>query len=168
MTLEVRRTEDRDRDAVLALVRAAFARPPHDGAEEVDIVRTTWRLGASVDGGDLVAVDNGAVVGHVLAALGDLAGVAVPGIAPLAVRPDHQRQGVGVALMHAVLTAIEATGAPAVLLLGNPAYYGRFGFEPAEDYGISYSPVPGPDFQIRWFNPTAQLPRGTFRYCWEL
>ena len=49
-------------------------------------------------------------------------------LGPLSVRPDRQRGGVGSALMHAVLGAADALGEPLVALIGNPAYYRRFGF----------------------------------------
>jgi putative acetyltransferase len=50
-------------------------------------------------------------------------------LGPLAVRPDRQQNGVGSALMHAVLGAADALGEPLAALLSNPAYYQRFGFE---------------------------------------
>jgi putative acetyltransferase len=57
------------------------------------------------------------------------------GLAPLAVLPEWQRQGIGGALMAAGLAAIRQTSCPFVILLGHPTYYPRFGFEPASHYG---------------------------------
>lgn len=57
-------------------------------------------------------------------------------LTPLAVAPGHQRAGVGSALVRAALAASEAAGDPFVILEGSPAYYRRFGFEPAEPHGI--------------------------------
>lgn len=71
-------------------------------------------------------------------------------LGPLSVRPDRQRIGVGKALMHAVLGAADALGEPMVVLLGHPAYYPRFGFRPASEYGITPKTAEwAPYFQVR-------------------
>lgn len=57
-------------------------------------------------------------------------------LTPLAVAPGHQRSGVGGALVRAALAVAEAAGVPFVVLEGSPAYYTRFGFEPAAPHGI--------------------------------
>jgi putative acetyltransferase len=57
-------------------------------------------------------------------------------IAPLAVLPDVQRQGVGTRLMEAGIAAAEARGEPMLVLIGHDTYYPRFGFEPARQYRI--------------------------------
>jgi putative acetyltransferase len=65
-------------------------------------------------------------------------------LAPLSVRPDRQQNGVGSALMHAVLGAADALGEPLVALLSDPAYYRRFGFELSIVYQIT---PPQPQWQ---------------------
>ena len=57
-----------DRDAVLAVVRDAFSTDDQDGHEELEIVRETWERGAAAEELELVAVEDGAVLGHVLGA----------------------------------------------------------------------------------------------------
>jgi putative acetyltransferase len=57
-------------------------------------------------------------------------------LAPLAVSPDFQRRGIGTALARAGLDACRKQGVPFVFVLGNPAYYSRFGFRPANASGI--------------------------------
>jgi predicted N-acetyltransferase YhbS len=169
MAWQVRPAQPGDRDSILALVEEAFTGADRDGHEEVDIVTATWRLGASPDGLELVAADDGAVVGHVLAARGDLAGETVVAVAPLAVAPAVHGRGIGTALMTELLRRAEAQGWRAVVLLGAPAYYGRFGFEPSGPLGIVYPPV-GPDnphFQVRRLPGFAPSLRGEFTYCWE-
>jgi predicted N-acetyltransferase YhbS len=166
-----------DRRAILEVVRQAFsADTTRDGQEEVDIVRSTWAREASpaglelvAEGEDVTAGEDG-IVGHVLAALGDLGGCPAVGIAPLAVVPSCQRQGVGTALMTELLARVEHGGWPFALLLGNPGYYRRFGFEPAARYGITYRPVgPGnPHFMVRAFSTDLADRRGDFVYCWEM
>lgn len=171
-----------DRRAVLALVKEAFSGDGRDGHEEVEIVERTWEVGDPIRRLDLVAAeDDGLLVGHVLAAPGRLrcretgndtgapAGRSVLAVAPLAVLPSRQRQGVGSSLMREVLSRAQSSGAPMVVLLGHPTYYPRFGFEPADAYGIAYDPVGfgNPAFMVRPFVPLGDGWRGSFMYCWE-
>src|SRR5262249_35106423 len=59
------------------------------------------------------------------------------GLGPLAVSPPHQRRGIGGALVRAGLEACRHTGFGAAVVLGDPAYYGRFGFVSARRFGLS-------------------------------
>ena len=168
-TARVRTAVPGDRDGILEVVRDAFSDEDRDGHEELDIVESTWALHAPPHELELVAVEDGAVVGHVLAAWGDLGGREVVAVAPLAVMPARQGAGIGSALMVELLRRAEAAKAPLVAVLGDPAYYGRFGFEPAGPLGISYPPVGegDPHFQVRRFGGYDPSYRGDFGYCWE-
>jgi len=165
----VRPTGQSDRSAILATVRAAFTSDGHDEQHEVDIVEAIWTRNAEVDGLDLVAIRNGEVSGHVLGSWGDLAGRPVVGIAPLAVRPPDQRSGVGSALMQEVIRCGNLTRLPLVVLLGDPSYYVRFGFEPASVHGAWYSQGgPGdPHFMLRRLSAFTECPEGRYLYAWE-
>jgi hypothetical protein len=116
-----------------------------------------------------VAVDGDSVVGHVLTARGDLEGREAIAVAPLAVLPSHQGRGVGSALMTELLDRADDAGYPLVALLGNPAYYARFGFEPSGPLKIWYLPVgkDNPHFQIRRLSAFDSSYNGQFIYCWE-
>jgi putative acetyltransferase len=170
VTTTVRTATTADHDAILAVVRHAFATDGRDGNEEVTIVADTWALGASVRPIELVAVEgDDTAVGHVLAAEADLGGREVLALAPLAVLPGHQGVGVGTALVGALLTRAEAAGWPMVALLGSPAYYGRFGFEPSGPLGVVYPAVglDDPHFQVRRLSGYGPELRGDLTYCWE-
>jgi putative acetyltransferase len=171
LDVTLREPIDPDRAAILDLVRAAFSGDDRDGGEEVDIVTSTWDSGAhvAVPGLELVAILNGSVVGHVLTAFGDLGGSKVPAVAPLAVVPTHQGLGVGSALMTELIGRAEGMGLPMLLLLGNPEYYGRFGFAPAAPAGIIYRPAgeSNPAFQVRRLSRYDPSLRGEFVYHWE-
>ena len=165
----IRPTLPDDRPEVIEVVRAAFSHSGRDGREEVDIVEQTWALGLD-DLVDLVAVDDDQIVGHVLGAPGAVDAVTkLLAVAPLAVRPSHQGQGIGSQLMPELLRQAEDAAWPAVVLLGNPDYYSRFGFEPAGPLGLTYAPVPPelPHFQIRRLSRYAPSLRGSFVYAWE-
>jgi putative acetyltransferase len=165
----VRSAESSDHEQIIEVVRQAFTKDGSDGAEEVDIVRKTWELSAALPGLELVVADGDRVVGHVVAATADLNGVTVPAVAPLSVVPERQGVGVGSALMTTLLERAEADGWPMVAILGDPAYYGRFGFEPSAPFGIVYPPVGegSPYFQVRRLSAFDPAISGTFRYCWE-
>jgi putative acetyltransferase len=160
----VRQAKPADDDAVDELIAAAF-----DGGEaELDIVRAIRARGIALPGLELVAEDSGAVIGHVLLSEADLGGRGVPALAPLSVRPDRQRSGVGSALMAEVLAAADAQGWPLVALVGHPSYYPRFGFEPGRSLGAVYTPVDTPAFMVRRLAAYDPSWRGSFRFGWEL
>jgi putative acetyltransferase len=166
----IRLTRPADRDAIVGVVRQAFSSAGRDGKEEVDIVLNTWLLDAAVSGLDLVAIEDGQVVGHVLGAYGTLDERQVVGVAPLAVAPHRHGEGIGSGLMSELLRQAEKIGEPLLVLLGLPAYYGRFGFETAGPVGIGCPSVGSgnPHFLIRKLATYSPDYRGEFRYCWEL
>jgi putative acetyltransferase len=165
----IRPAQRSDSDAIIAVVRAAFSRDGHSPQEEVDVVTETWALGAAPEDLDLVAVEHSTVVGYVVAARGRLSETDVLGVAPLAVTPARQHAGIGTALMTTLIAQAEAHGWPLLLLLGDPAYYQRFGFRPAADLGITYAALGGadPHFQVRQLAGYDAALHGTFTYCWE-
>lgn len=115
----------------------------------------------------LVAVVDGEVVGHICCSRGRLEAV-VPalGLGPLGVLPNHQRRGVGTALMQAVLGAAMALGEPLVCVLGDPGYYRRFGFVPASQLGIQAPDESwGDHFQALVLLPPESPMSGRFSYA---
>lgn len=169
MSPTVRSALRTDRQAVLALVEAAFTNEGHDGGEEAQIVLDTWRIDAAVEDLELVAVGDDEVVGYVLGARGASAPVGIVGVAPLCVAPCRQGRGIGTSLMMELLRRAEHLSVPALVVLGDPEYYGRFGFEPAGALGVIYEPVGAHDahFQIKRLPSWDDSIRGPFRYCWE-
>jgi putative acetyltransferase len=167
--LTTRAPEPGDRDGILGVVRDAFSSDERDASEELDIVLTTWDIGTAPYRLEFVAVADGTIVGHVLAAPGDLGGREVVAVAPLAVSPPLQRRGIGRSLMTRLLREAEAAELPLVVLLGLPSYYGQFGFEPSGSLGIRYPTVgeDNPHFLVRRFANYAPSYRGDFTYCWE-
>lgn len=90
---------------------------------------------------DMVAVQGGVVLGSIMytkaAVKLDVGGeLPVLTFGPLAVRPDCQSQGVGGALIRHTTALARVLGHRAILIYGDPEYYGRFGFVPAEQFGI--------------------------------
>ncbi|PIG91729.1 N-acetyltransferase [Gloeocapsopsis sp. IPPAS B-1203] len=95
----------------------------------------------------LVAEVDNTVVGHILFSYIDLIGektLRVLSLAPLAVVPQFQRQGIGSALVQVGLETADTMGEALVIVLGHPQFYPRFGFQPSVNYGIE-SPFPVPE-----------------------
>lgn len=87
----------------------------------------------------LVAEKDGLVVGHILFTPVSLSGyedVNILGLAPLAVMPHYQSQGIGSALVRKGIEECKSLGAGAVAVLGHPSYYPKFGFIRSDNYGI--------------------------------
>jgi putative acetyltransferase len=111
-----------------------------------------------------VAVVDGEVGGHVVATRAWIEESPVLGLGPLGVLPQWQGRGVGTALMHAVVAAAEARDETLVGLLGEPEYYGRFGFVAATEVGVTPPEAAwGAYFQVR--SLTGTVPTGRFRYA---
>jgi putative acetyltransferase len=155
----IRREQPEDVTSVHALTEAAFPEPVESRLLAELRADEGW-----IDALSLVAEEDGEVVGHVVCTRGRVGEAPALGLGPISVRPDRQRTGIGSALVHAVVAAAEALGEPVVVLLGDPAFYGRLGFRPAAELGIM-PPVPewAPAFQAR---PLASAPpTGPFRYA---
>jgi putative acetyltransferase len=121
----VRPVRPADFPEIRAVVAAAFGR-----ANEADIVDQVRAGGQGLV--ELTAEADGAVAGHVLFSRMTCEPAAlIAGLAPLAVAPDSQRRGVGGALVRQGLKTCQELGAAGSVVLGAPAYYGRFGFRRA-------------------------------------
>lgn len=127
-TLVLRGATAADHDAIAALNRAAFG-----GEGELGIVERLRR--DDLVAVELVAVQAGAVLGHILLSVLPTAMDGRPvralALAPMAVLPGRQRTGIGGRLIEAALGEGRRLGFEAVIVLGHPAYYPRFGFSPA-------------------------------------
>lgn len=163
----IRRETPADIPAVRAVTAAAFAKPDTPVPAEVTLLDELRACDGWLPKLSLVAIDDqGEVIGHVVCTRGHLDAAPVLGLGPLSVRPSDQGRGAGRALVHSALAAADALGEPLVALLGSPAYYGRYGFRPSTDYGIT-APDPewGKYFQVRTLTTFDPSMRGTFTYA---
>jgi putative acetyltransferase len=120
----------RDRDAVRALLRAAFVDEP----AVVQIVDELYRSGDAAI--SLVAERDTKIIGHILFSRLK-APIRALTLSPLAVHPDVQRAGVGSNLVRKGLERARHDNWQAIFVLGSPAYYGRFGFNAADAAGYT-------------------------------
>ena len=158
----VRPERPADADSIRALHVACF--PTAGEARLVDLLRAAGRLSAS-----LVAEVGAVLVGHVaFSPVAVAAGEGGAGLAPLAVAGPHRRQGIAARLVGEGLEACRAAGFGWVVVLGEPAYYSRFGFRAAPEFGLSDEYGGGPAFQVVELVPGAvPVGAGLVRYAPE-
>jgi putative acetyltransferase len=159
----IRPEHDGDAAAIRRVHRAAF--PTAAEARLVDRLRAAGHARVS-----RVAESDGRVVGHILFSPvtidGSRDGGEGLGLAPLAVAPPHQRRGIGAALVRDGLAACRHAGRPFVVVLGDPAYYARFGFARAAAAGLDNEYGADEAFMVLELRPGA-LPAagGLVRYA---
>lgn len=157
-----------DLDQIHDLHREAFGGP--DEAELVDAIRSGPDFLPELS---LVAVaEDGSVLGHVMVSLvgfepldASSGSAHALALAPLAVLPAHAGRGIGSALTAAALEVADARDEPLVVVVGAPAFYGRFGFRPAADLAVDgpYADA-GDAFQVRPRSGSEGTPSGVVVY----
>ena len=129
----IRAEEERDWPAVHAANAAAF----ETSGEARLVARLREEAQPMIS---LVAAENDEVLGHIMFSPVSLSGhlhLKMMGLGPMAVLPKLQRKGIGSALVRAGLELNQQLGFGAVVLVGHPEFYARFGFEPAERFGLA-------------------------------
>lgn len=161
MSISIQVERPQDEESIRRLNVIAFD-GRNEEADLVDALRTAGDLVLS-----LVARDDDRVVGHIAfsrvtidAATGPAGGVA---LAPVAVQPELHGRGIGRKLIQTGLRLLSEQGESVVLVVGNPAYYAKFGFsmEEAESFPCDYS---GPHFMALVWGDPAPIPTGPVIY----
>jgi len=161
MHMTIRNEQPQDIEAINRLTEAAFRNEEYSSHTEhfiVNALRRTGQLSIS-----LVAAEHDEILGHVaISPVSISSGVTGwYGLGPISVRPDRQGKGIGSALMKAALQQLRQQGAAGCVVLGDPAYYGRFGFKAHP--GLELPDVPPEYFQALSF--TGELPVGVVKYA---
>ena len=144
--IQIRKEHPQDIEAIRQVCDRAFGQPQE--GEVVDSLRRNCEGLLS-----LVAVDQSQVVGHIFFSPATVDSGEKPilgmGLAPMAVLPEFQRQGIGSELIRVGVAMLKQKGCPFIIVLGHADYYPRFGFERASQYGIrSEWDVPDDAFMV--------------------
>lgn len=160
MIVTIRPETPEDEQDIHDVTIAAFLNAAHRDGTEQFVVRALRAAGALTI--SLVAESDGVVTGHIA-----ISPVAISdgstgwyGTGPLSVHPDQQRSGIGSLLLNDALGRLRAMGAAGCVLLGDPAYYVRFGFAP--DARLVLAVVPPQYFQVLPFGDS--VPAGFVNY----
>ena len=163
--MQIRPEQPGDIDAIRDLTTAAFKTAPHSSGTEAAIVDSLREAGALAV--SLVADLDGEVVGHVAFSPVqiDVAEGDWYGLGPVSAAPAHQGLGIGHALIQQGLERLETLGAAGCVVLGEPAYYGRFGFQ--SDPQLRYSEAPAAYFQRLVFKGPRPSGQARFHAAFE-
>lgn len=147
-------------EAITAVTTAAFERNEHSSRTEQYIITALRR--ASQLTISLVALEGDAVVGHIAVSPVTVSSGEAGwyGLGPIAVRPDRQGKGTGSRLVRDALAALKRQGASGCVVLGDPDYYGHFGFNAHPE--LTLPGVPQRYFQALSF--TGTIPSGEVCY----
>lgn len=160
MSVEIRREQESDRGIIHDVTELAFRDMPYSGGDEQIVIERLRAAGAlSLS---LVALVEGDVIGHIAFSPARAPGTTQPWFAlgPVSVQPSHQRRGIGSALIEHGLEDLRARGAAGCILIGDPAFYRRFGFELSPEHVPRDEP---PEyFMVNRF--AGPLPTGPFEF----
>lgn len=160
MNFKIRSEAPTDVEAIDAATTAAFLNAPHTSHTEQLIVKALRESGKLTI--SLVAEVDGTIVGHVAISPVSISDGTSDwyGLGPISITPAYQGQGIGSRLMHESLRALREHAASGCVVLGEPGYYGRFGFR--AEPGLILPDIPPEYFQAISFGAT--MPKGTVAY----
>lgn len=139
----IRRETEKDFGEIYDLVRVAFQTAKVSDGKEQDFVNQLRSGGTYIPELALVAEENGTLVGHVMLTKASVADGEdrheVLLLAPIAVILERRRAGIGSALVSESFRLAREMGYTSVFLVGDPAYYHRFGFRSVAEFGVTYN-----------------------------
>lgn len=138
--MQIRPEQPQDHSAIAALTSEAFRNAPHSGGNEAAIIEALRADQALILSLVAEAAGGAGLTGHISASRCRIGTADQALIAPVSVLPAHQGQGIGSALIRAALEALRLQGWPGVALVGDPAFYARFGFQARP--GLSCEGIP--------------------------
>ncbi len=158
--MEIRPEQPQEIEAIRAVTKAAFASVEHSSQTEAAIIDALRDAGVLMV--SLVAVVDDEVVGHIAFSPVTIDGAEIDwyGLGPVSVRSDRQKKGIGGILIREGLARLAQAGARGCVVLGDPAYYKRFGFE--NDPDLHFDEAPAEYFMRLVFDGPAPTGRVTY------
>lgn len=166
--IEIRKEQKSDYEEVYNLVKTAFEKAEESDGNEQDLVVNLRNSDNFVPELSLVAKKDDKVVGYILFTKIQIGKYEELALAPLAVLPEYQRQGIGSKLIKEGHKIAKEMGYHYVVVLGSDKYYPKFGYEKASKYGIKPPfNVPDENFMVIKLNDLRKGIKGTVKYAKE-
>ena len=166
--IEKRKENEKDYDVIYDVVKTAFSKASHCDGNEQDLVNDLRKGNAYIPELSLVANDNDKIVGYIMFTKINIGENEEIALAPLAVLPEYQRQGIGSLLIKEGHRIAKELGYNYSVVLGSENYYPKFGYVPAKVYGIKPPfEVDDKNFMAVKLNDNADKIDGTVIYSKE-
>ena len=166
--IEIRKEQKSDYEEVYNLVKTAFEKAKESDGNEQDLVVDLRNSDNFVPELSLVAKKDNKIVGYILFTKIQIGKYEELALAPLAVLPEYQRQGIGSKLIKEGHKIAKEMGYHYVVVLGSDKYYPKFGYEKASKYGIKPPfDVPDENFMVIKLNDLRKEIIGTVKYAKE-
>lgn len=164
----IRQERPEDYEKVYQLIKEAFLSAEHADGNEQDLACALRKGKAFIPELSLTAEVDGSLAGHILFTKAAVGGDEVLVLAPLAVKPEFQRQGVGSALIREGHRIAEKLGYSYSLVLGSENYYPKLGYKQAVEFGIEVPEgIPSENFMAIRLKEDAKPVKGSVVYAEE-
>ena len=166
--VEIRQESQKDYEEVYRVVKTAFEMAEHSDGNEQDLVVALRNSDSFIPELSLVAVKDDKIVGYILFTKIKIENHEEIALAPLAVLPEYQKQGIGSMLIEQGHKIAKKLGYHYSIVLGSENYYPKFGYIPATQYGIQAPfDVPNENFMAVKLNDTDIEIKGVVQYAKE-
>lgn len=164
----IRQEEMNDYKEVYNLITEAFATAEHTDGNEQDLVVALRKGDAFIPELSLVAEVDNELVGHIMFTKAKVGNDIVLVLAPLSIKPQYQKQGIGTALINEGHKIAKALGFQYSLVLGSETYYPRVGYIPANQIGVEVPQgIPAENFMAIQLQEEAKKMSGSVTYAKE-
>ena len=165
LEIKIRQERPEDYQQVRELVRDTFALAEHSDGDEHNLIERIRLSPDYIPDLSLVAVSDDIVLGHIMFSRISVGQSEAIALAPLSVRTDWQNKGIGKLLVTAGHRQARKMGYSCSVVLGNPDYYSKFGYERASNYGIiAPFDVPSEYYMVSKLDKNRNLPKGYVEY----
>lgn len=166
--IEIRQENQKDYEEVYRVVKTAFETAEHSDGNEHDLVVVLRNSDSFIPELSLVAVKEDKIVGYILFTKIKIENHEEIALAPLAVLPEYQKQGIGSMLIERGHKIAKKLGYHYSIVLGSENYYPKFGYIPAIQYGIQAPfDVANENFMALKLNATDTEIKGVVQYAKE-
>ena len=166
--VEIRQENKNDYEEIYNVVKTAFETAEHSDGNEQDLVVALRNSDSFIPELSLVAIKDNKIVGHILFTKIKIGNHEELALAPLAVLPEYQKQGIGSKLIQQGHKIAKELGYHYSIVLGSETYYPKFGYVPAIHYGIKAPfEVSNENFMAVKLNDTDTEIKGVVQYAKE-